>query len=107
MRHLKLLVLLGVLVVATACDKPLTVSTTSLPDAQVGVAYQQQLTGGNVDRWVLLSGVLPPGLSLSPGGLLKGTPTTVGVFVFTVQALQQPISAPTVSLDQGLSLTVR
>jgi len=53
-------------------------------------------------------GNLPPGLQLKPeDGTLSGTPTLAGVFTFTVIALRQPTSAPTQSLTQGLSLTVR
>lgn len=102
-------ILAAVLVVAalSACQKEIAVGTTTLPDAKVGVPYSQQLQGQNVDRWVLLTGVLPPGLQLSPDGLLVGVPSIAGVFVFTVQALQQPASAPTVSVDLGLSLVVR
>jgi hypothetical protein len=29
----------------------------------------------------------PPGLTLSPGGVLSGTPTTIGRFHFSVQAI--------------------
>jgi hypothetical protein len=36
--------------------------------------------------WTLASGTLPPGLTLSSGGVLSGTPTTPGTYVFTVQA---------------------
>jgi hypothetical protein len=36
--------------------------------------------------WALASGSLPPGLSLnSSSGLISGTPTTAGSYVFTVQ----------------------
>ena len=33
----------------------------------------------------LSSGVLPPGLALSADGLISGTPTTAGVYTFTVR----------------------
>lgn len=104
--RLNVLAAIFVILVGSACEKEIAVATTTLPDAQVGVRYSQQLQGQNVDRWVLLTGVLPPGLQLSPDGLLNGVPSITGVFVFTVQALQQPSSAPTVSVDLGLSLTV-
>jgi len=65
------------------CD--LEVATTSLPDAQVGVFYQQFLAsacGGDV--WFLSGGSLPPGIGLRDDGLLSGTPTLGGRFSFTV-----------------------
>lgn len=37
--------------------------------------------------WTLLSGALPPGLSLSPSpGRINGTPTAAGAFSFRVRA---------------------
>jgi hypothetical protein len=105
--NLRILAAILAVAIMSACEKEIVVATTTLPDAQVGVPYSQQLQGQNVDRWVLLTGMLPPGLQLSPDGLLIGVPSITGVFVFTVQALQQPSSAPTVSIDLGLSLAVR
>jgi hypothetical protein len=64
--------------------------TTALPQPQavVGVAYSQTLgaTGGVAPySWSVTSGSLPAGLTLSPGGLLSGTPTATGLFNFTLQ----------------------
>ena len=36
--------------------------------------------------WVVASGTLPPGVALSSGGVLSGTPTQAGVFYFAVKA---------------------
>jgi hypothetical protein len=58
---------------------PLAVSTTALPNGQVGVAYNATLTaqGGTTPySWSLSSGTLPPNLSLSSAGVISGTPTT-------------------------------
>jgi hypothetical protein len=48
----------------------------------------QQLTGvggtGPYADWSVESGSLPPGLVLSPSGLLSGTPTLRGSFTFVV-----------------------
>jgi|SRR5215510_8754494 len=111
MRHVRRTLLWGLVALAilsAACSNDLTITTTALPDGAVGVKYAFQLTGNEVDRWSLLSGNLPPGLQLKPeDGTLSGTPTLAGVFTFTVIALRQPTSAPTQSLTQGLSLTVR
>jgi hypothetical protein len=90
-----------------ACDRDLSISTSELPDATVGVAYSARLAGDHVDRWALFSGVLPPGIQLTDEGVLTGTPRLAGVFSFTIQALRQPTSAPTNSLTQGFAITVR
>ncbi|HWA16871.1 MAG TPA: M6 family metalloprotease domain-containing protein [Gemmatimonadales bacterium] len=55
----------------------------------MGTAYSNQLTatGGLGDfTWTVTVGTLPPGLSLTTGGLLAGTPTASGTYNFTVQA---------------------
>lgn len=64
------------------------ITTTSLPDGKVGVAYSQALaaTGTTPITWTLESGSLPAGLSLSSSGIISGTPTTAGTFTFTVKA---------------------
>jgi hypothetical protein len=65
------------------------VTTSSLPDGVVGQPYSQTLTAtGGVPpyTWSLASGNLPPGLTLSPQGMISGTPTTLGSYTFTVQA---------------------
>ena len=66
----------------------LTITTTSLPNGTVNVAYSATLSasGGRPPyTWTLVSGELPPGLSLSSDGTVSGTPTTVGSYTFTMQ----------------------
>ncbi|MGI9822223.1 beta strand repeat-containing protein [Agromyces sp. Marseille-Q5079] len=60
----------------------------------VGVAVSQQFSGTNVDAFSVASGSLPPGISLTAGGLLSGTPTTAGTFTSTVTASNEgaPVS---------------
>ena len=57
------------------------------PNGRVGQAYAgfqfESLALGSAN-YLLGSGGLPPGLSLSAGGALAGTPTTVGDFTFAV-----------------------
>jgi Putative Ig domain len=63
----------------TIAPATLTITTTSLPSGQVGVAYSTTLaaTGGTTPyAWSITSGTLPPGLSLnSSTGAITGTPT--------------------------------
>ena len=67
----------------------LRLTTTTLPSAVVGVAYQASLgaTGGNGQlAFSLAGGALPPGISLASDGTLSGTPTAAGTFAFQVRA---------------------
>jgi len=66
---------------------PLNLTPTSLPGAQAGVAYSQTLTAAGATSYSVLTGNLPPGMSLNGAtGALSGTATTVGNYSFTVQA---------------------
>ena len=55
------------------------INTTSLPNAYVGVEYSQKLEAeadeGVAVNWVIFSGSLPAGLTLSSDGIISGTPT--------------------------------
>jgi Putative Ig domain len=59
----------------------LEISTTTLLEGQVGASYSQSLSasGGTPPyHWSITAGALPAGLSLSPAGVLSGTPTVSG-----------------------------
>ncbi len=76
----------------------LTITTTSLPAAQVNVFYNQQLnvSGGNPPySWTVSAGQLPPGVTLSSSGLLSGTPTVSGSYSFTVRVESGTLSTQT------------
>jgi hypothetical protein len=67
---------------------PPTITTGSLlPEAVANSGYNETLmpSGGHPDMWSVTSGSLPPGLGLSTGGVLSGTPTTPGTYTFTVR----------------------
>lgn len=71
---------------------PLIDPTTLFP-ANVNVAYQSPVSASGGDApftWVVLSGALPPGLALngstSAATYIEGTPTTAGIYNFTLQA---------------------
>jgi hypothetical protein len=64
-----------------------TILPAALPDGALGIPYSEQLTiAGSTppETFSLSSGTLPPGLSLSPAGLISGNPTTIGTFAFVV-----------------------
>jgi uncharacterized repeat protein (TIGR01451 family) len=65
-----------------------TINPASLPPGAVGSAYSQTLTaiGGTGPYVFAAAGSLPPGLALSSGGVLTGTPTQSGAFTFDVTA---------------------
>lgn len=84
----------------------LTIITDTLPAAGIGSAYSQTLAvSGGVPpyTWTLTAGGLPPGMTLSPQGVLSGTPASSGVFAFTVRVTD---SAAAVA-DRAYTLAVQ
>ncbi|MCA2228283.1 putative Ig domain-containing protein [Nonomuraea aurantiaca] len=85
---------------------PLALAFTTPPAGQVGVAYSRTLTstgGTSPLTWSISAGSLPPGLTLaSATGIISGTPTTAGVFSFTVMVAD----AGTQTATQPTTLTV-
>lgn len=83
---------------------PLTVSTTVLPGAKLGKMYTTSVsaTGGSGTKsWSLVSGTLPPGITLSSSGTLSGKPTIRGTFTFTLS-----VTDSTGTVQKTFSLTV-
>jgi hypothetical protein len=78
------------LTINPAPPAPLVITTTSpLVNGQETVAYSVTftVTGGVAPyTWSVTAGALPPGLSLSPTGVLSGTPSVQGVYNFTITA---------------------
>src|SRR4030095_8769988 len=82
------------------------ISNGPLDEGRTGVYYSYQLlfVGGVPPRtWTMGTGSLPPGLSLSSGGVISGKPTQIGRFTFTVQLAD---SSPTTVISQPLQITV-
>ena len=87
----------------------LSVATTSLPNGTVGIPYSQSLlpTGGQSPfTWIVVagSGSLPPGLSLSSSGVIRGTPTSNGSFRFTVQVTDAGGRTATAALSLSMGV---
>ncbi len=68
----------------------LAVQDSALRSPVMGAAYQDtvRLTGATgVYTFSLLTGSLPPGIVLTPGGVFTGTPTKDSTYTFTVRAI--------------------
>jgi hypothetical protein len=64
------------------------IKTAWLPNGLVEGPYLQTLSatsGTGSYTWSVIGGSLPDGLSLDPGGVISGTPTTVDFYSFIVQ----------------------
>ena len=67
---------------------PVSITSVALAEGKIGRAYKQQLDalgGLQPYHWSVISGALPPGLSLSTSGAILGTPAMSGDFDFGVQ----------------------
>ncbi len=97
-----------VTITINASASPITVNPGSLPALTAGAAFSQTLTasGGLAPySYTLQSGVLPPGLSLTTGGILSGTPTQRGAYSFSVRATDS--TSPTAQfVDKGYTGSV-
>lgn len=90
----------------------LTITTTSpLPPGAIGASYVLLFSSsggssGDIQSWSFLSGILPPGLSVSAFGVLTGNPQAVGVYSFDIQLANQPVSGSTVTTSKSFTLTI-
>ncbi len=88
---------------------PLPLTPATLPNAQVGARYQPALSasGGTPPYTFQLSaGALPPGLSLSTAGALRGAPRAAGSFTFTVTATDSSANPGPLTGSQTYTLLV-
>jgi hypothetical protein len=87
-------------VAAVIPGSTLAIVTSIMDPAVVGQPYSVQLaaSGGFPPyMWTLVSGSLPPGLTLSITGLISGTPTTATTSSFTIQATDSAGAAARIS----------
>lgn len=92
----------------TGATQALCVVTTSVPAGIACHAYPSTTlaatSGTTPYKWSLSSGSLPAGLTLSPAGVMSGTPTKAGTFSFTVKVTDS--SSPPATAIQTLTITV-
>jgi large repetitive protein len=71
----------------SSSNSNMVIVTKSLPTAQAGSLYTVQLVASGVPpyHWIVLSGTLPPGLTLNSDGFLQGVPSQAGRFDFVVE----------------------
>ena len=90
-------------------DVPVTVSPGTLPNGTVATPYSQTISasgGAAPYSFAVTAGALPAGLTLSPGGILSGTPTAGGTFNVTVTATDSsPFPGP-FSGSQAYTVTI-
>jgi hypothetical protein len=83
-----------------------SISTSSLPNGTLNVAYNRSLAASNGKipyTWSVVSGSLPPGLILNPAtGAITGTPTSRGTFPFTAKV----VDANGKSATKALSISI-
>ena len=98
----------GTLVITQVAYVPPSITTASLPDATIGVAYSQTVQGqGGVTpyAWSLSAGALPAGLSLNAAtGAITGTASVAGSFSFTV--LLTDAEGATASMPLSISVDI-
>jgi hypothetical protein len=85
----------------------LTLTTASLPNGSVGVAYDAQFegSGGSTPyRFTLADGALPPGIALTVNGKVSGAPSTAGSFAFTIRLTESSVPAGWVERSYHISI---
>jgi len=85
---------------------PLKITTLALTAGNLAQAYSTTLntSGGTGAVTWSSSGTLPPGIALSPAGILSGAPTAAGTFNFTAQVTDS--GTPPQTAYQPLSILV-
>jgi hypothetical protein len=94
-------------IVVNGSVSPLTINPVSMPTCALNQSCSVQLaaTGGTGTlTWSKSAGNLPPGVAISSGGLISGSPTSTGDYAFTVQVKDS--ATPAQSATAAYSLKV-
>jgi len=91
---------------------PLTIDAAPLPTASTHLPYEATLEASGGDpgstgdglRWERVSGALPAGLTLTPAGMLSGTPTRAGSSTFTVRV--SDAGSPALTAQRMVTLVI-
>ncbi|UDF32539.1 UNVERIFIED_ORG: IPT/TIG domain-containing protein (plasmid) [Roseateles sp. XES5] len=81
----------------------------ALTGGTTGIAYSQTVSasgGTGSYTFDVSAGALPAGLTLSPGGILSGTPTASGTFNFTIRGTDSSTGQGPYSNSNAYSLTI-
>jgi alpha-tubulin suppressor-like RCC1 family protein len=88
------------------CTCPtISLGPKTLPDGRIRQTYSQSLSGsGGIPpyKYTVISGALPPGISLSTEGILYGVPSISGKYTFTVRVEDEYGCA----IEQVMSLSI-
>src|SRR5580704_16844025 len=88
---------------------PLAISTTSLPNGQVGSSYQDSMsaTGGTPPyHWSIATGALPNGLGMNAAsGMIAGQPAAAGSFGFAVSVQDSSASKASAMSQMSMQIT--
>ncbi|MFM7604042.1 MAG: LamG-like jellyroll fold domain-containing protein [Prosthecobacter sp.] len=74
--------------IALTVTPPLEITSTTLPASRLEQSYSHAVAaigGAGTRTWSVVSGLLPPGITLSSNGVLSGTPTVSGRAAITMQ----------------------
>ena len=90
--------------------KTVAISTTTLTSGTRNSAYSGTLfaVGGTQPyTWSVVSGTTPPGLTVATTGLISGTPTTAGTFLFTVKVVDTTDAEGQVTDQKQVTLVIQ
>ena len=83
---------------------PTWITASALPDMVAGSAGQVQLVAQSTTFFTVSAGFLPLGVTMTPQGLLSGTPASSGTYGFTVTATS---ASPLFETDKTFSVIVK
>jgi len=87
-------------------SQPLQITTTSVPQGQIGNVYTSGLTatgGTGPYSWSVSSGTVPTGLVVGADGSIAGTPLVKGKFPFSIAVTDAKNNAATSNLTMNVS----